>query len=86
VNPTSGALTQQDYFEPYNYDTLNGGDRDFGSSGVALLDPTVFKTTGVTRMAVAGGKSGIIYVLNADNLGGFKNGSSNHLSPTTSPY
>jgi hypothetical protein len=25
-------------------------------------------------MAVAGGKSGVIYVMNADNLGGFKNG------------
>ena len=84
MNPTTGNLTQQDYFEPYNYDSLNGGDRDFGSSGVALLDPSAFKTTGVSRIAVAGGKSGLIYVLNADNLGGFKNGSLLHLSPIVS--
>jgi iron transport multicopper oxidase len=74
VNPTSGALSQQDYFEPYNYDSMNGGDRPFGPSGVALLDSSVFKATGVSCIAVARGKSGVIYVMNADNLGRFKNG------------
>jgi hypothetical protein len=76
VNPTSGALPQQNYFEPYNYDSLNGGDRDFGSSGVALVDSSLFKATGVSCITVAGDKSGVIYVMNADNPGGFKNGSS----------
>jgi iron transport multicopper oxidase len=76
VNPTSGALPQQNYFEPYNYDSPNGGDRDFGSSGVALLDSSLFKATGVSCITVAGGKSGVIYVMNTDNPGGFKNGSS----------
>ena len=75
VDPGSGAITQQDYFEPFEYQSLNGGDRDFGSSGVALLDPTTFTGAGVSRIAVAGGKSGKIYILNADNLGGFANGS-----------
>lgn len=76
VDPGSGVLTQQDYFEPFEYQSLNGGDRDFGSSGVALLDPTAFSGAGVSRIGVAGGKSGKVYVLNADNLGGFANGSS----------
>jgi hypothetical protein len=69
----SGVLHQADYFEPYEYTTLNGGDRDFGSSGAALLDP-YFSGGRVKRMVVAGGKSGKIYIMNADNLGGFANG------------
>jgi hypothetical protein len=74
VDPNTGILTQQDYFEPYEYASLNGGDRDFGSSGACLLDGTTFSGGGVNRLIVAGGKSGKIYVMNADNLGGFANG------------
>jgi hypothetical protein len=76
VNQTSGALPHQDYFETYNYDSLNGGDKGFGSSGVALLDSSVYKATSVSYIAVTGGKSGVIYVMNADNLGRCKNSSS----------
>ena len=71
----TGVLSQTDYFEPYEYSSLDGGDRDFGSSGACLLDPTTFSGTGVDRMIVAGGKSGKVYVMNADNLGGFAQGS-----------
>lgn len=39
-----------------------------------MLDPSVFNGTGVARMALTAGKNGKIYVLNADNLGGFKQG------------
>jgi hypothetical protein len=60
----SGVLHQADYFEPYEYTTLNRGDRDFGSSGAALLDP-YFSGGGVKRMVVAGGKSGQIDLMNA---------------------
>ncbi|KAF8855141.1 hypothetical protein BDZ45DRAFT_676433 [Acephala macrosclerotiorum] len=74
VDPSAGTLTQADYFEPYAYDSLNGGDRDFGSAGVGLLDPTVFNGNGVSRIAVAGGKDGNVYIMNADNLGGFAGG------------
>ena len=70
----TGFLSQSDYFEPFEYDTLNGGDKDFGSSGVALLDPAVFSGGGVARLAIAGGKSGKIYLMDANNLGGFKMG------------
>ena len=74
VNPATGNLTQLDYFEPYAYDGNNGGDLDFGSAGVALLDGSVFYGTGVNRIAVAGGKDGKVYIMNADNLGGFAGG------------
>jgi hypothetical protein len=61
VDPTNGTLTQKDYFEPANFDSLNGGDRDFSSSGVALLDP-VFSGGGVNRIAIGAGKVGIVRI------------------------
>lgn len=45
-----------------------------GSGGINLLDPTVFKGAGVSRIGIAVGKAGKIYILNADNLGGYKLG------------
>ncbi|KAL8835845.1 MAG: hypothetical protein Q9170_003168 [Blastenia crenularia] len=70
-----GKLSLQDYFEPYEYIGMDAGDRDLGSGGVALLDPSVFKgTNGVSRIAVTIGKNGKAYIMNADNLGGFKLG------------
>ncbi len=74
VDPNTGTLTQQDYFQPANYVTLNKGDKDISSSGVALLDSTTFTGGGVNRVAVCGSKSGMLYVLDADNLGGFRMG------------
>jgi hypothetical protein len=91
VDPNTGKLTQSDYFEPYGYDGNNGGDRDFGSSGLALLDPTVFYGTGanaaVTQIAIAGGKDGTLYVLDANNLGGFAGGNAgaDHVLQTINP-
>ena len=72
---SAGKITLSDYFEPYEYVTMDAGDRDLGAGGVTLLDPTVFKGTGVSRMAVTIGKNGKAYILNANNLGGFKQGS-----------
>jgi hypothetical protein len=61
---------------PSEYDSLNGGDRDFGSSGLGLLDPGTFSGGEVSRIAIAGGNNGKLYVLNADNLEGFALGPS----------
>jgi iron transport multicopper oxidase len=72
---SAGKFSLTDYFEPYEYITMDAGDRDLGSGGVALLDPTVFKGTGVSRIAVTIGKNGKAYIMNANNLGGFKQGS-----------
>ncbi|TDZ35465.1 WSC domain-containing protein [Colletotrichum spinosum] len=67
-----GKLSLIDYFQPYDYVALDAGDRDVGSSGLAVLDPNVFKGAGVNRIAVTAGKKGRAYILNADNLGGFR--------------
>lgn len=74
VNPSTGVVTQSDYFEPYTYSALDNADRDLGSGGVCLPDPSVFSGNGVARMAISVGKNGVAYVMNADNLGGYKLG------------
>lgn len=69
VDPSSGSLTQADWFEPYNFDTqLDGGDRDMASAGVALLDRNTFNapSAGVNGIAVASGKDGIVRNLSHD--------------------
>jgi iron transport multicopper oxidase len=71
---SAGNLTLTDYFEPYEYVSMDAADKDLGSGGVALLDSGTFKGTGVSRIAVSVGKNGKAYILNADNLGGFKQG------------
>lgn len=69
-----GKLSLTDYFQPYDYQNLDGGDQDLGSGGITLLDPTVFKGTGVSKIAVTAGKNGKIYIMNANNLGGYRLG------------
>lgn len=75
VNSTTGAVTQQDYFEPYTYLAMDAADRDLGSGGVILPDPGTFSGGGVSRLAITVGKNGVAYIMNADNLGGYKLGS-----------
>lgn len=55
---STGKIALTDYFEPYEYISMDAGDRDLGSSGVALLDSTVFSGTGVSKMAITIGKNG----------------------------
>lgn len=71
---SAGKFSQTDYFEPYEYEAMDAGDRDLGSGGVMLLDSTVFAGTGVSEMAVTIGKNGKAYIMNANNLGGFAQG------------
>lgn len=65
LDVTSGKIALQDYFEPYEYIGMDAGDRDLGSGGVALLDPTVFKgTNGISRLGVTIGKNGKVFSFN----------------------
>jgi hypothetical protein len=65
---------RQDYFPADHYAKLNSGDKDISSSGLSLLDSTTFSGGGVKRVGISGSKAGIIYVVDADNLGGYKMG------------
>jgi iron transport multicopper oxidase len=71
---STGSISVTDYFEPSDYVALDNGDQDLGSGGIALLDNGTFSGTGVAQMGVVVGKTGKIYVVNADNLGGFAQG------------
>ncbi|ROV99138.1 hypothetical protein VMCG_06689 [Cytospora schulzeri] len=66
-----GTIYQQDYFEPAAYSSMDGADRDVGSGGVSLLP---FSGGGVETTAVACGKNGQCFVMDANDLGGYKNG------------
>lgn len=59
-----------DHFTPAGIKNLNVHDLDFGSGGVMLL-PVVQGQT-APPMAVAMGKSAVLYLLNQTNLGGHK--------------
>lgn len=74
IDPTTRALSLTDYFQPYEFISMDGGDRDLGSSGLTGLDPSVFKGTNVAHIGLTVGKNGKAYIVNMDNLGGFKNG------------
>ena len=52
------------WFIPYNFETLNSTDADFGTTGVLLVPTTNFLATG--------SKEGKLYVLDRDHLGGFQ--------------
>lgn len=68
---SSGALSTLDFFTPNNQGTLNQYDSDLGSGGVVLLPD---QTTGPPHLLIQGGKQGLIYLLDRDNLGGYSLG------------
>jgi hypothetical protein len=60
------SMTPVDWFTPYRKTWLDVLDLDFASAGVVLIPNT--------RYLVAGGKEGVLYVLDRDNLGKFDDG------------
>ncbi len=69
------------HFTPASYPSLNGGDVDFGSGGIMLLPPVAGQT--VPPLAVALGKSAVLYLLDQNKLGGLKPHDSGALQATT---
>src|SRR6185503_2541632 len=59
VSQTGMALT--DYFTPGNEATLNINDDDLSGSGFSLVPGT--------NLLLGGGKEGVLYLLDANNLG-----------------
>ncbi|KAH8153854.1 uncharacterized protein LAJ45_01621 [Morchella importuna] len=74
VNMTTGELTPQDHFRPYDYVNIDPDLRDIGAGGVTILDPASFSAATAPIIGIVGGKTGKMYVLNMNNMGGFKNG------------
>jgi hypothetical protein len=59
----SPSLQLLDYFTPYNAANLSSGDMDLGSAGLLLIPNTNY--------VVGGGKEGVLYLANTNDLGGF---------------
>ena len=69
-----GTLKPVDFFAPYNASELDSKDLDFASSGLSGLNDQFFGTPSFKHLAVAAGKEGYVYLLNREDLGGFKQG------------
>jgi hypothetical protein len=69
-----------DIFTPSHENSWDASDEDFGSGGVLLLPP---QPGPFPDLAVTAGKSGTMYLLNRDNLGGFTSGDTGALDKET---
>jgi len=84
LRPTGKTLTVVDSFTPTNYSSLIQNDKDLGSTGVLLLPS--FPGTAHPNLALAAGKSGTIYLLDANHLGGHTaNGTDQVIQEITNP-
>ncbi|OZJ06053.1 hypothetical protein BZG36_01167 [Bifiguratus adelaidae] len=72
ISKINGKLSATDFFEPYNYTRFR--DTDLGSGGLTLLPSQYFGTKTIPNIGVVSGKSGHIYILDADHLGGYQTG------------
>jgi Chitobiase/beta-hexosaminidase C-terminal domain/Legume lectin domain/Fn3 associated len=68
LNLANGKPTILDDFTPFDAVSLNGSDKDQGSSGPIVLPDSV---GGGKHLFVQAGKSGRIYLLDQNNLGGY---------------
>jgi hypothetical protein len=68
LTTNSGGLAVADYFTPFNQAALNSVDQDLGSGGVTLLPD---QPTSPIHLLIGGGKQGIFYLVNRDNMGQF---------------
>jgi hypothetical protein len=62
------SKSKSDYYTPSNYPALNSTDLDLGgSSAIVVPDHTASQTP---HLLLTGGKDGVVYLVNRDNLGG----------------
>ncbi len=71
-----GSLKAVDFFAPVEASELDKNDADFASGGVTGLPDEFFGTPSLPHLAIADGKSGYVYLLNRDALGGIAQGPS----------
>src|ERR1700683_3832937 len=66
----------QDYFTPWNVAYLNSNDFDLSSTGALVLPD---QTGPYPHELIAGGKYGMVYVLNRDNMGRYSAGADSQI-------
>ena len=69
-----GSLAAKDFFSPTNNSQLAAGDSDLGAAGPLAL-PDGFGTAAHPNLLVQGGKSGRVFLLDRNSLGGMGQGS-----------
>ena len=67
--PYGNTLKVTSFFTPYNYQTLENNDLDYGAMGALLIPNSNYFLTGA--------KDGNLYLLNKDNMGGYSASSNN---------
>ncbi len=70
MNANGWGFKVVDWFIPYNVVALDNADDDLGSGAVLLLPPSA-GIPGHPNLLTAGGKEGVLYVLDRDDLGHF---------------
>ncbi|KAF8464887.1 WSC domain-containing protein [Kalaharituber pfeilii] len=69
-----GSVTPVDFFMPWEKRDLDAMDKDLGTSGFILMDPNTFSTASVKKIGCVAGKTGKLYFLNLEDLGGYQMG------------
>jgi len=62
LTPSGTNLIVASWFTPFDWQNLENGDLDLGCGGLLLIPGTT--------LAFSGGKEGVIYLVNRDNMGG----------------
>src|ERR1022692_2632729 len=79
--PAGGrSIALSDYFTPWNQQTLDQNDSDFGSGGALLLPDQ--PGTPYPHLLIQVGKEGTIDLVNRDNMGHFHSGSDSQIVQT----
>ena len=73
----------QSIFTPADANAFDGKDIDFGSGGMMILPN---QSGAYYKLAVAAGKSGTVYLFNANSLGGFTNGGPDNVLDSQLPF
>ncbi len=82
---TGGVMTVEDEFTPYNWANLNSQDADIGSGGPLLLPTQTMASGKVLSPLVQIAKSGMIYILDRNKLGGFNAGADQVVQEVQTP-
>jgi chitodextrinase len=78
----SSTGTVLDFFTPNDQDTLRNNDIDLGSGGVTILPSTV-GSGAHPQLALATGKTNLLYLLDQNNLGQFNSSADNIVQEVT---
>jgi hypothetical protein len=68
----NGKIKPVEFFSPGNAANLDANDEDLGAGGPVALPPADFGTSAHPHLLVQEGKDGRVFLLDSDDMGGFK--------------